>query len=133
MLQMDCTRRPQPRRLARHSHDDSPATATTTAARTAGSNCELERLARNADTPPTSTRGVNVTCDVVGGETETVSVAEDATYADLCRAVGFSPHEVTVLVDGRPVAEDGTVTEERVELLRLVKGGGRAGATGRAR
>jgi sulfur carrier protein len=76
---------------------------------------------------------VNVTCDVVGGETETVSVAADATYADLCRAVGFSPHEVTVLVDGRPVAEDGTVTEERVELLRLVKGGGRAGATGRAR
>lgn len=66
---------------------------------------------------------MNVTCEIVGEETATVSLAEDATYADLCRAAGYSPHEVSVLVDGRPVAEDGTVSESHVELLRLVKGG----------
>lgn len=66
---------------------------------------------------------MNVTAEVVGEETETVELTREATYADLCRAVGYSPHEVTVLVDGRPVAEDGTVTEDRVKLVRLVKGG----------
>lgn len=66
---------------------------------------------------------MNVACEVVGEGEETVALDEDATYADLCRAVGYSPHEVTVLVDGTPVAEDGVVTEERVKLLRLVKGG----------
>lgn len=69
---------------------------------------------------PTS---VNVTCEVVGEETTTVSVADDATYADLCRTVGYSPHEVTVLVDETPVPEDATVETERVTVLRLVKGG----------
>ena len=67
--------------------------------------------------------GVNVTCEVVGEETTTVSVAADATYADLCRAVGYSPHEVTVLVDETPVAEDAAVETDRVTVLRLVKGG----------
>jgi sulfur carrier protein len=66
---------------------------------------------------------VNVTCEVVGEGEQTVALDDGATYADLCRAVGYSPHEVTVLVDGTPVAEDGTVSEERVTVLRLVKGG----------
>ncbi|MEZ3145209.1 ubiquitin-like small modifier protein 2 [Halobaculum sp. MBLA0143] len=66
---------------------------------------------------------MNVTCEVVGEETTTVSVAADATYADLCRAVGYSPHEVTVLVDETPVAEDAPVETDRVTVLRLVKGG----------
>lgn len=66
---------------------------------------------------------MDVTAEIVGEETETVTVDDDATYAELCRAVGYSPHEVSVLVDGRPVAEDGEVTEERVTVVRLVKGG----------
>jgi sulfur carrier protein len=66
---------------------------------------------------------MNVTAEIVGEGEQTVSLDDDATYADLCRAVDFSPHEVTVLVDGTPVAEDAPVSEERVKILRLVKGG----------
>lgn len=66
---------------------------------------------------------MDVTAEIVGGDTQRVSLDEGATYAELCRAVGYSPHEVTVLVDGRPVAEDGPVTEREVTVLRLVKGG----------
>jgi sulfur carrier protein len=68
---------------------------------------------------------VNVTVDVVGEGTRRVSLDADATYADLVRAVGYSVHEVTVLVDGRPVPEDRLVDPdvEDVRILRLVKGG----------
>ena len=48
---------------------------------------------------------------------------ETPTYADLLRAVDLSPHEVTVLVDGRPVPEDQPVEHERITVLRLIKGG----------
>ncbi len=68
---------------------------------------------------------MHVTCDVVGEGSREVDLAEAATYADLVRAVGYSVHEVTVLVDGRPVPEDRPVDPERedVRVLRLVKGG----------
>jgi len=66
---------------------------------------------------------MEVTVEVVGEGTETVAVAADATYADLVRAVGYSVHEVSVLVDGSPVPEDGSVEADRVRVLRLIKGG----------
>ncbi|ELY87960.1 ubiquitin-like small modifier protein SAMP2 [Natrialba taiwanensis] len=51
------------------------------------------------------------------------SVAPEPTYADLLREVDLSPHEVSVLVDGRPVPEDQPVESEHVTVLRLIKGG----------
>ena len=68
---------------------------------------------------------MHLTVDVVGEESQTVALDEGATYADLVRAVGYSVHEVTVLVDGQPVPEDRAVDDERtdVRVLRLVKGG----------
>lgn len=66
---------------------------------------------------------MHVTAEVVGEATEELALPDDATYADLARAVGYSPHEVTVLVDGSPVPEDATAAAERVTVLRLVKGG----------
>ncbi|ELY65532.1 ubiquitin-like small modifier protein SAMP2 [Natrinema versiforme] len=45
------------------------------------------------------------------------------TYADLLREVDLSPHEVSVLVDGRPVPEDQPVESDHVTVLRLIKGG----------
>jgi sulfur carrier protein len=66
---------------------------------------------------------MNVTVEVVGEGTTDVDADEDATYADLVRAVGYSTHEVTVLVDGRPVPEDGRVSVDSVRVLRLVRGG----------
>ncbi len=66
---------------------------------------------------------MRVTVEVVGEETRNVDVAADATYADLARAVGYSPHEVSVMVDGSPVPEDQPVDADRVRVLRLIKGG----------
>ena len=66
---------------------------------------------------------MRVTVEVVGEETHEVDVDDDATYADLARAVGYSPHEVSVLVDGSPVPEDQPVDADRVRILRLIKGG----------
>jgi sulfur carrier protein len=45
------------------------------------------------------------------------------TYTDLLREVDLSPHEVSVLVDGRPVPEDQPVESDHVTVLRLIKGG----------
>ncbi|MFA1609558.1 ubiquitin-like small modifier protein SAMP2 [Halobellus rubicundus] len=66
---------------------------------------------------------MRVRVEVVGeGETD-VEVDDDGTYADVVRAVGYSPHETSVLVDGSPVPEDQPVEAERVRVLRLIKGG----------
>lgn len=72
---------------------------------------------------------MRVTVDIKGEDSRELDledVATDApepTYADLLRAVGLSPHEVSVLVEGRPVPEDQPVESERVTVLRLIKGG----------
>ncbi|QFU82185.1 ubiquitin-like small modifier protein SAMP2 [Natronorubrum aibiense] len=75
---------------------------------------------------------MHVTVDVKGEATyelelEAASNAEGGTetptYADLLREVELSPHEVSVLVDGRPVPEDQPVESDHVTVLRLIKGG----------
>jgi sulfur carrier protein len=66
---------------------------------------------------------MQVTCDVVGEGIRECDLAADATYGDLLRALDFSPHEASVLVDGTPVPEDAPVEADGVRVLRLVKGG----------
>jgi sulfur carrier protein len=66
---------------------------------------------------------MQVTVDVKGEDDVEVDAGANATYADLLSAVDLSPHEVTVLVDGRPVPEDQPVDVDHVTVLRLVKGG----------
>ena len=67
---------------------------------------------------------MQVTVDVAGEDTHELELElEDPTYADLVRAVELNPHEVSVLVDGRPVPEDQPVEADEVRVLRLVKGG----------
>jgi len=66
---------------------------------------------------------MRVTVDVVGEGEEAVEVGDSDTYADVVRAVGYSPHEVSVMVDGSPVPEDQPVEVDRVRVLRLIKGG----------
>ena len=65
---------------------------------------------------------MRVTVEVVGGDAHEFEVA-DATYADLLAEVDLSPHEASVLVDGRPVPEDQPVAADHVQVLRLVRGG----------
>lgn len=76
---------------------------------------------------------MRVTVDVKGEDTYEIDLEElaasptpeggTATYADLLAEVDLSPHEVSVLVDGRPVPEDQPVESDRVTVLRLIKGG----------
>ncbi len=65
---------------------------------------------------------MRVTVDVKGERTHEVDL-EAPTYADLLAEVELSPHEVSVLVDGRPVPEDQPVETDHVTVLRLIKGG----------
>ena len=64
-----------------------------------------------------------MTVDVKGEAETEVDAGADATFADLLSAVDLSPHEVSVLVDGRPVPEDQPVESSEVTVLRLIKGG----------
>ncbi|MFB6184551.1 MAG: ubiquitin-like small modifier protein 2 [Haloarculaceae archaeon] len=66
---------------------------------------------------------MDVTVEFVGEGTREVSVEAGATYADLLDPLDVSRHEVSVLVDGRPVPEDQPVDHDHVTVLRLVKGG----------
>ncbi|WP_254521784.1 ubiquitin-like small modifier protein SAMP2 [Natrinema caseinilyticum] len=84
---------------------------------------------------------MRVTVDVKGEDTYEIDLAAVAdpadattagnaeptdttpTYADLLREVDLSPHEVSVIVDGRPVPEDQPVESDHVTVLRLIKGG----------
>ena len=65
---------------------------------------------------------MQVTVDVKGETTHEVDLPEP-TYADVLAAIDLSPHEVSVLVDGRPVPEDQPVESSEVTVLRLIKGG----------
>jgi sulfur carrier protein len=65
---------------------------------------------------------MRVTLDVAGEGVHEFDVT-DETYADLLAAVDLSPHEVSVLVDGRPVPEDQPVDASEVTVVRLVRGG----------
>ncbi|PSQ29372.1 small archaeal modifier protein 2 [Halobacteriales archaeon SW_10_68_16] len=66
-----------------------------------------------------------VTVEFVGEDTREVRVEPETTYGDLLAPFDVSRHEVSVLVDGRPVPEDESVDPdvERVRVLRLVAGG----------
>ncbi|RRJ28569.1 ubiquitin-like small modifier protein SAMP2 [Halocatena pleomorpha] len=66
---------------------------------------------------------MRVTAEIMGSETQELELRANATYGDLLGAVGLSPHEATVLVDGRPVPNDGAIDTEHVRVLRLIKGG----------
>jgi len=66
---------------------------------------------------------MRVTVDVAGGDSHEVTVEEGATYADLLAPLAFGVHEVSFVVDGRPIPEDQPVETDRVRVLRLIRGG----------
>jgi len=66
---------------------------------------------------------MELTVELVGEGEQTVSVPDDADYAAVAREVGYSPHEVTVLVDDSPVPADAPVDADHVRVLRLIAGG----------
>lgn len=66
---------------------------------------------------------MRVTVDVIGDATYEVEVEDDATYADLLEPIEYSQHQVSIMVDGRPVPEDQPVEATDVRVVRLVQGG----------
>jgi sulfur carrier protein len=62
-----------------------------------------------------------VTLQVPGDGEHTFDAAGE-TYADLLADIDLSPHEVAVLVDGRPVPEDSPADHDAT-VVRLVRGG----------
>lgn len=66
---------------------------------------------------------MDVTVDIKGETTETVTLDGTATYGELLEAVDLSVHEATPIVDGRPVPADQPVDTETVTVVQLVKGG----------
>mgnify|MGYP000624384174 CR=1 FL=1 len=67
---------------------------------------------------------MSVTVELVGEDSREID-ASGKTYGDLLAPFGVSKHEVSVLVDGRPVPEDQPVDGEvdRVRIVRLIQGG----------
>ena len=67
---------------------------------------------------------MDVTVEVVGEATHDLTLkGATPTYADLLAELDLSPHEVSVMVEGRPVPEDQPVEADQVRVLRLIKGG----------
>lgn len=66
-----------------------------------------------------------VTVAVAGGETREVDPPSGAVYAALLDPLELSRHEVSILVDGRPVPEDQPIDPDvdSVRVVRLVRGG----------
>ena len=67
---------------------------------------------------------MSVTVELVGEERCELD-ATGRTYGELLSPFDVSQHEVSVLVDGRPVPEDAPVPAEvdRVQIIRLIRGG----------
>lgn len=67
---------------------------------------------------------MSVTVELVGEGSREVETT-GKTYADLLSPFDVSRHEVSVMVDGRPVPEDQPVGSdvEHVRIVRLIQGG----------
>ena len=67
---------------------------------------------------------MTITVELAGEGSRELDPA-DKTYADLLAPFDVSKHEVSMLVDGRPVPEDQPVESDvdRVEVVRLIQGG----------
>ena len=87
---------------------------------------DLESLTSDGDGTGGDTSGDDESDgDASDGDTSgnDASGSDPPTYADLVGAIEYSPHEVSVLVDGRLVPEDQPVEADSVTVLRLIKGG----------
>jgi len=54
---------------------------------------------------------------------QTVEIADDASYEDLLDTLNINQETVLVLNEGNAVPLDGTVSSDRLTILRVVTGG----------
>lgn len=67
---------------------------------------------------------MTITVELLGEQRREVD-ADGGAYGDLLAPFDVSKHEVSILVDGRPVPEDAPIDDgvEEVQIVRLIKGG----------
>lgn len=65
---------------------------------------------------------MDVELSVIGEKTYHFTITNE-TYGELLNEIGLSPQEVAVIVNGRPVPEDQTVSEDEIKVIRMIKGG----------
>jgi sulfur carrier protein len=67
---------------------------------------------------------MSITVELVGEETQEVDRAGER-YVDLLAPLDVSRHEVSILVDGRPVPADQQIEDgvDHVRVVRLIRGG----------
>lgn len=67
---------------------------------------------------------MSITVELVGEGTKEVDCAGER-YGDLLAPLDVSRHEVSILVDGRPVPADKQIEEgvDHVRVVRLIRGG----------
>ncbi len=59
-----------------------------------------------------------------GGTTEQeMDVPQNCTYEDILEYLHINPEIVLVFRDGNPIPLDGKVTQDSIEILRVVTGG----------
>lgn len=68
-------------------------------------------------------RKVHITIQAGEISEQTVEVAESATYEDLLNTLDINQETVLVLNGGNAVPLDGTVSSDRLIILRVVTGG----------
>jgi len=68
-------------------------------------------------------RKVHITIQAGEISEQTVEVAESATYEDLLNTLDINQETVLVLNGGNAVPLDGTVSSDRLTILRVVTGG----------
>jgi sulfur carrier protein ThiS len=68
---------------------------------------------------------MEVTARVMNGDEHAVELPDGATYARLLDEIGENPETAVVVVNGRPVPEDGRIEEgtQEVKVMRTVSGG----------
>lgn len=87
-------------------------------------DCLCTHTERQSEIRMAESTDMSVTVELIGEETRTLE-PDGTTYGDLLAPFGLSEHEVSVLVDGRPVPEDAPIDEtvEHIRIIRLIKGG----------
>ena len=68
-------------------------------------------------------RKVHITIQAGEISEQTVEIAENTTYEDLLNTLDINQETVLVLNGGNAVPLDGTVSSDRLTILRVVTGG----------
>ncbi|HHO57135.1 MAG TPA: MoaD/ThiS family protein [Thermoplasmatales archaeon] len=65
---------------------------------------------------------MEIEVEMKGGK-EKIGIDDGATGEDLLKKLGFSPDEVLIIMDGRPLPYTEKLEGKKVRIIRVVSGG----------